>query len=263
MNLKIQLKTEKSSMRKYFITLIVFAFTLLPLFGQATQYQKANDWYAKGQYKMAADLYERILKEEGVAPEIYYNLGNSYYKLNETGLAVLNYERALKLSPGYENARVNLELAQTRVVDNIHQISPFFVIRWFEIIIKSFTTNQWLFFSAILFTLAIVLVLSFIFSFSSTLRKGSFYAALVIFILSMSTLVFSYVRKTVIDESKDAIIMSGAVTVKSSPDKSGTNLFQIHEGTKVKVQSSLGNWTEIKLGNGNIGWIENSNFEII
>ena len=83
------------------------------------------------------------------------------------------------------------------------------------------------------------------------------------FIFTGTTLIFSYVKGKVIDEKKEAIIMTGAVTVKSSPDKSGTNLFQIHEGTKVSIQSNLGNWSEIKLGNGNIGWIENKNLEII
>jgi tetratricopeptide (TPR) repeat protein len=251
-------------MKRYIIlTLIIFSVGVSAVLGQSSLFKKGNELYGKGNYKAAADTYEKILKEEGIAPEIYYNLGNAYYKLNETGLSILNYERALRLSPNYENARVNLELAQLRVIDNVHQISSFFVLRWFESAINLFTTNQWLYISVILFVLTITFILTFIYSYSAAFRRGSFYIALILFIFSMTSVTFSYVKKNVIDERKEAILMTGSVTVKSSPDKSGTNLFQIHEGIKVRIQSSLGDWTEIKLGNGNVGWIENKNIEII
>lgn len=245
------------------LTLIIFTVGMSTVFGQSSLFKNGNELYAKGNYRAAAEMYEKVLVEEGVAPEIYYNLGNAYYKLNETGLSILNYERALRLSPRYENARVNLELAQARVIDNVRQLSSFFVVRWFEIIIKLFSSNQWLFISVALFVLTLAFVLTFIFSYSSALRKTAFYVGLILFILSITTVIFSYVKKNVIDERKEAILMTGSATVKSSPDKSGTNLFQIHEGTKVKVQSNLGEWTEIKIGNGNVGWIENKNIEII
>lgn len=245
----------------FFIAALMIAVSIVS--AKSDAFSRANELYGKAKYSEAAKLYEEILNNEGVAPEIYYNLGNAYYKMSETGLSILNYERALRLRPNYENAKVNLELSELRVVDNVHQISSFFVVRWFEEIIIRLTTNQWLYLSTALFVLSIGLILFFIFSFSVNLRKFSFYSALIVFIISMSTLFFSYVKKNVVDERKEAIIMVGAVTAKSSPDRSGTNLFQVHEGTKVLIQSNLGSWTEIKLGNGNIGWIESKNLEII
>lgn len=250
-------------MKKFLIALVIFATGTFASFGQSSLFKQANDLYGKGDFQEAAATYEKILTDEGVAPEVYYNLGNAYYKMNETGKSILNYERALKLSPNYENAKVNLELAQLRVVDNVSQISSFFVLRWFQTIVKLLTTNQWLYISVGLFVLTLIFVMLFIFSLTGRMRKTSFYIALILFIFTGTTLIFSYVKGKVIDEKKEAIIMTGAVTVKSSPDKSGTNLFQIHEGTKVSIQSNLGNWSEIKLGNGNIGWIENKNLEII
>ncbi len=244
------------------ITLFICCLSSAAL-AQKNSFAQANELYGKGKYQEAATLYESILKTQGVAPELYYNLGNAYYKMNETGLSILNYERALRLSPRYENAKVNLELAQLRVVDNVKQISTFFVKRWIEVIIKTLTSNQWLFLSVSLFVLTIVFVLLFIFSYSQTIRRSSFYFALILFIISMVSVTSSYVRKNQLDAHKEAIIMVGTVTAKSSPDKSGTVLFQLHEGTKVSIESYLGNWTEIKLGNGDIGWIENTNYEVI
>jgi len=244
------------------ITLFICCLSTAVL-AQNNSFAQANELYGKGKYQEAAALYESILKTQGVAPELYYNLGNAYYKMNETGLSILNYERALRLSPRYENAKVNLELAQLRVVDNVKQISTFFVKRWIEVINKTLTSNQWLFLSVSLFALTIVFVLLFIFSYSQTIRRSSFYFALILFIISMVSVTFSYVRKNQLDAHKEAIIMVGTVTAKSSPDKSGTILFQLHEGTKVSIESYLGNWTEIKLGNGDIGWIENTNYEVI
>ena len=197
------------------------------LFAQSSRVKQANDLYSKGNYSDAAKLYEKVLATEGVAPELYYNLGNAYYKLSETGKSILNYERAIRLAPTFEDAHVNLELAQLKVVDNIVQTPTFFLGRWIENLIKLLTSNQWI---AVSFSVFII---------------------------------FSDVRKDQMVNHREAIVMTGVVTVKSSPDKSGTDLFQLHEGTKVVVKSTLGKWTEIILGNGNIGWVEQDNIENI
>ena len=235
----------------------------LSAFSQTNAVKLANDLYIKGDYSNAAKQYEKILSNKGVAPEIYYNLGNTFYKSNEIGRSILNYERALRLSPSFDDAKFNLELAQLKVVDNIVPSPTFFIGRWIQNLIKLMTSNQWLFISAGVFILCLVSALLFIFAFSRYTRKISFNFAVVLFGISLFTLVFAGVRKGQMMNHSEAIVMSGVISVKSSPDKSGTDLFQLHEGAKVSILSTLGTWSEIKLSNGGIGWVEQGNIERI
>lgn len=232
-------------------------------FSQMNVVKLANDLYAKGDYSNAAIQYEKILSNDGVAPEIYFNLGNAYYKSNEIGRSILNYERALRLSPSFDDARFNLELAQLKVVDNIVPSQTFFIGKWIQNLIKLLTSNQWFFFSVGVFVLCILFAFIFVFGPSRFLRKSSFYLSTVLLGVSLFTLIFSGIRKTQVCKHSEAIVMSGVISVKSSPDKSGTDLFQLHEGAKVYIKSVLGQWTEIKLANGSIGWVEQVNIERI
>lgn len=244
-----------------FISLILCFITVG--FAQSNVVKQANSLYAKGDYSSAAKQYEKILSTEGVAPELYFNLGNAYYKSNEIGRSILNYERALRLSPSYEDARFNLELAQLKVVDNTVQTSTFFLSRWIQNFIKLLNSNHWIFISITLFVLTLILAFLFIFGPTRMIRKISFYIGMFLFGISFISFIFSGIRKDQLLNHREAIVMTGVISVKSSPDKSGTDLFQLHEGTKVTVKSSLGSWYEIKLGNGNIGWVEQANVEKI
>lgn len=241
---------------------IMLCFSSLAV-AQSGAVKQANDLYAKGNYNEAAKLYEKILSIEGVAPELYYNLGNAYYKSGETAKSILNYERALRLKPTFDDARFNLELAQLKVVDNIVPAPTFFLGRWIENLIKLLTSNQWLIISASVFLLSLVLAFLFVFASSLIIRKVSFYVGATLISICIVSAAFSGIRKGQLVNHNEAIVMSGVVSVKSSPDQSGTDLFQLHEGAKVKVKSTLGKWTEIKLGNGNVGWIEQENIEKI
>jgi len=241
---------------------LILCFSQLA-FPQLSIVKQANDLYAKGDYSNAAKQYEKILSYKGVAPEIYFNLGNSYYKSNETGRAILNYERALRLSPSFEDAKFNLELAQLKVVDNIVPSPTFFIGRWIQNLIKLLTSNHWLYISFSVFIFCLISVFLFIFGSSRTTRKISFNFAVVLLVMSFFSLIFSGVRKIQMYDHREAIVMSGVISVKSSPDKSGTDLFQLHEGAKVSVISTLGSWTEIKLSNDGVGWVEQVNIEKI
>ena len=225
--------------------------------------QQANELYAQGEYLQAANLYERILQEQGVAPELFFNLGNAYFKSHETARAILNYERALRLNPRFSDARYNLELAQLRVLDNIALAETFFLRRWINKLISNYTSNQWFYFSWTMFIIGLIGVLFFIFGRSRTLRKISFIKTVTILAISAITLTFAAVRKNQFQNQNDAIVMIGVIPVKSSPDRSGTDLFELREGTKVRIRTTLGDWAEIMIGDGRIGWVERRQIEEI
>jgi len=245
----------------YFILLLLPA---LPVFAQEkTNLQQANELYSDGEYLQAADLYEQTLNEQGAAPELYYNLGNAYFKANEIGRAVLNYERALRLNPRFEDARYNLQLAQTKVIDNINSEETFFVKRWIQTLTGSYTSNQWLYFSWSMFVLCLAGALLFVFGRSRGLRKTAFTVSVIVLIISAFSMTCSIARRNQFLNHQEAVVMIGIITVKSSPDRSGTDLFALHEGTKVTIKSALGDWNEIVIGDGRIGWVEKRQIERI
>lgn len=248
-------------MMKKIVSIILAVTAMMQLNAAPGNWEQANDLYAKGKFIDASRLYEDILKEDGPAPELFYNLGNVYYKLNETARSILNYERALSMSPMYEDARVNLELANAKIVDNIALEDSFFLRHWYDVLVSLLSSNQWFWISWAMFIVFLSGVYFFIFGNSEFLRKTFFYVGLVFLAVSIITFTFSGVRKTQQITKQKAIVMTGVVVVKSSPDKSGTDLFQLHEGTKVAITSQLGDWTEIRLGNGNVGWLESSSIE--
>lgn len=247
------------------ITLLLFVvnvFAQLEVASADKLLIQANEKYKAGQFSDAAKLYEEVTKS-GVSAKLYYNLGNSYYKANEIGKAVLNYERALRLDPTYADAKYNLEIAESKIVDNINSSSTFFLRNWLNNLIASLSSNQWMFTALFFFILMLGAFLVFVFSRVKKRRKISFYSMLALLTLMIVTLIFSGINKKRFIKHDDAVITVGVVVVKSSPDETGTEIFQLHEGTRVKVKSQLGEWSEITVDNAAVGWVKEEVMERI
>ncbi len=230
---------------------------------QETILKEAESAYAQENYEEAINRYESILKDYGESSQIYYNLGNAYYKAGQVAPAILNYERALLLDPGDSDIRFNLQMANQRAIDKIEPIGDFFLKKWFYNIQDMGAADSWAKLGVFSFIIVIVSLLMFFFSRWIRVKKIGFYLGCIFLIIVIFSNIFARNQKNELINRTSAIVFSPTVTVKSSPDASGNDLFILHEGTKVSIKSSLGEWNEIELEDGNVGWMPKKDIEII
>ncbi len=219
--------------------------------------------YMKNDYTSAIQIYETLLKE-GEAAEIYYNLGNSYYKAGDIARAILNYERALLLQPGNADIRANLEIARAKTVDKVIPIPEIFFVSWTKSLINSLSIDAWAKIGIVCFLLLLTSLYFFFFSKQIVWKKAGFITGCVSLVLVILANVFAFQQKNELLNRKNAIILTPSVTVRSTPSESGTSLFILHEGRKVKIEdNSMREWKEIHLEDGKVGWVPASSIEII
>ena len=250
---------------KKIVFLLSIVWLSLQAFAQDVEQmtQQAEQWYASGQYADAADVYNRILAAGMESADLYYNLGNCYYKLGENTRAILNYERSLLLNPGDDMTRYNLKMAQQAVVDKKEVLPELFLVRWYREVETAFSADHWAYLSVVLFVVFLVMTALFFYSRSVGVKKTGFVVGIVVFLLTVASLFFAFRQDMRISDREYAIIMTPSVTVKGAPDNSGTSLFLIHEGPKVQVVGELGNWYNIRLADGNEGWVAKTDVEKI
>ena len=219
--------------------------------------------YIKEDYATAIQIYETLLKD-GEAAEVYYNLGNSYYKTGEIAKAVLNYERALLLQPGNGDIRANLEVARAKTIDKVEPIPEVFFVSWTKSLINSMSVDAWATWGIISFVLLIVALYFFIFSKQIMQKKIGFISGIVFLVITVCSNLFASQQKENLVNRDEAIVMNPSVTVRSTPSESGTSLFILHEGRKVGIKdNSMKEWKEIRLEDGKVGWVPSSAIEVI
>ena len=246
-------------MKRIVLILLLIAAVLDPAEAGSfdTLLQRGNRHYLDGEYELAARAYQSIVDSGYTSAELYYNLGNSYYKSNNITMALVNYERAHILDPRDPEILNNLEVAREFVVDRIEVLPEFFLTRAWKGFVKIFDADIWAILSIASFLVSLLLFLGYFFTRRPQLRRVSFWTASVILFISISTLVFAAQQDKYINRHREAIIRTPSVTIKSSPDEdSGTDLFLLHEGTKVRVEDELGDWREVVLSDGNRGWLK-------
>ena len=235
----------------------------LPLCAQESTLKEAEEAYAKEDYTQAIELYESVLKTYGESAMVYYNLGNAYYKAGTVAPAILNYERALLLNPGDSDTRFNLQVARQKTVDKIEPIGEFFLTRWIGTVEDVYSADGWAKWGVASFVLFIGCLVLFFFSKWIRLKKIGFFAGICFLLISLVANLFADSQQDKLLHRADAIVFASTVTVKSSPDASGTDLFILHEGTKVTIKSTLGEWSEIQLEDGNVGWMPSKEIQQI
>jgi len=223
----------------------------------------ANELYIEGKYEEAIGLYGDIAASGYQSPALFYNLGNAYYRSNKIPQAILNYERAALLSPGDEDISFNLELSRTFVRDRIEELPDFFLSRLWNGVRDKISAGAWAGISVILFISSLVFMAVFLISPTAGMKKAFFWLAIIFFLSFVMSYAFGLDQRNHLRDHSTAIVFSPVVSVKSSPDMGSADLFVIHEGTKVWVEDSIGDWRAVRLADGNKGWLLRNVIEMI
>lgn len=245
------------------LILFLFISTFFVANAQEDLLREANNFYKQEKYVEAVAMYDSIVATGYTSSAVYYNLGNSLYKLGQIAPCILNYERALQLAPNDKDISYNLELVQQHVVDELGDVDVFFLTRIVRNVRASQSSDTWAVWSIVSFSVALVLLLMFFLSSSTVLKRLGFYFSIITFVFALSTFSFSSTMRTEITTHDSAIVLDPTVTVTSSPIENGIKIFVLHEGTKVQIVDRLEGWVEIMLSDGNKGWMKESTIEEI
>ena len=230
---------------------------------KAVTKNNADTEYQKGNYQQAIRDYEEILKN-GESAEIYFNLGNAYYRTDNITKAVLNYERARLLSPGDDDINFNLQFARSKTIDKITPQSEMFFVTWYKSLVNFTSVDNWAKTGILCTVMALLLVLLYLFGPQLMLRKIGFFGGLAFFVIFLLSNLFAFQQKQALDNRTGAIIISPSVNIKKTPAKNSADQFVLHEGTRVDIiDKGMTDWRCIRVGDGREGWIETKAIEEI
>lgn len=250
---------------KYLFVALMLLFSIRPSFASEEDnlMQKANSLYQAGNYEQAAGLYQRILDNGYSSKELFYNLGNSYFKSGRLGYAILNYEKAQKLSPNDEDVAYNLRIANARTVDKIESMPKIFFIRWWEELLNFLPVNGWTIISYVIYLALLVIIGFYFFLRNPGIQKWILISGMgTAFVLILSILIL--VSKYNYDNGKESgVVVESAVTVKLSPDEHSGDAFIVHEGIKVSLEDRVDQWVKVRLADGKVGWLPASDMKKI
>lgn len=252
--------------------ILAISLILVTAFGSMalTTAQQADSAYSKEDYRMAIRLYLQAIDSDGVSPEIYYNLGNAYYRINELGRSVLYYQRALNLDPSMDDARSNLEFVKTRIIDKPEDDSSF-LSNLHRSILSAFSPDAWAWIAFAMFALLMGCVAVYIFSSNVALRKTGFFGGFVVLAFTIYALTIAYQAATASTRADMAVVIVPTANLHSAPGTSSDNkVIPIHEGTMLEITDSLtmqgeasAKWYDVKINNSTRAWVNAADVEQI
>ena len=253
---------KKRRPRMFFLSVLVLAWAFSVPAGAITK-KNADDEYKKGNYVQAIRDYEELLKK-GPSVELYYNLGNAYYRVDNITRAVLNYERALKLSPGDEDIRFNLQMARSKTIDKITPKSEMFFVTWYKSLVNITSVDGWAKTAMFSLAVALVLVLCYLFGRKLIIRKAGFYGAVAFMVLFVLSNVFAYAQMQILTQRSGAVVVSPSAALRKTPVPNSEYNSIIHEGSRVEiVDDTMKDWKLVELEDGREGWMLSSQMERI
>ena len=260
---KIEEVMKKKNTRTRGTLVLLTLLFLFPTTIQAVTKQDADAEYSKGNYQQAIKDYEELLKA-GESAEIYYNLGNAYYRTENITRAVLSYERALLLNPADDDIRFNLQMARSKTIDKITPESEMFFFTWYRSLVNLMTIDGWAHLAIASIILTLILALVYLFASHLTLRKIGFYGGVLFLIIFLLSNLFAFQQKQMLMKRNGAIVTAPSVTIKKTPVANSADQGVIHEGTRVDIiDDTMRDWKEIHLADGREGWIPATQIEKI
>ena len=254
-------------LRHIHIALLLIFVCSATAFASNTALAEADEAFRSGDFARSIELFEQVIAEELTAgresAQLHYNLGNAYFRNNQLGKAILNFERALLIDPGNGDIRHNLRFAQNHAVDSIIPSPTAFLGNWTRAIRNLLSSNGWATMAIVLFLLFIACVAVFLFVRIVWARKTAFYCGIVLFVFMLMANAFAFSQKNERVHRHFAIVMPSGISVYAAPASGSNQLFQLHEGTRVRIRNSDGNWYEIEIANGSVGWTLKQNVERI
>lgn len=221
------------------------------------QMQQASTFYRNGEFDKAIKIYEELRSNGYEGTSLYFNLANSYYRIGKLGYAILNYERALKISPSDEDIKHNLAFASLSTVDRIQPLPTFFLFEWWESMLASLSVNGWTNVSFFFYLILMILIVAYFFAKTIFQQKLILFSGLGTLILSLIAVSLLIVKINREETLIGGVVVEQSITVKTSPDPKSTDALVIHEGLKVNLEDHLDEWVKIRLADGKVGWVEN------
>ncbi len=261
----IILNNPISSKIKRIILFVFFGGLSLSIFAQtpANLFKTANEFYQKGDYENALKNYQLIESKHLESADLYFNLGNTYYKLNQVAPAIFYFEKALKLDPTNQDIINNLSFAQRMTIDKIESLPKTFLQKLGDNYIRKFSFETWALIAIISSFLFVLLFLIYYFSYHSGLKRLYFILSIASIISIILSFAFAYTGFNFEKSHQPAIIFSQSVNVKNAPTTNSTDVFELHEGTKVIILEQVDDWLKIKLADGKIGWIAKTDLKAL
>ena len=255
------LKSKKKHLPHTAILLVIALFMTAPVYSVTKE--NADTEYRKGNYQQAIKDYNELLKS-GKSAELYYNLGNAYYRTDNITQAILSYERASLLSPGDDDIQYNLKLAQSKTIDKISSEPQMILVQWANSVVDMMKMDSWGTMSVVTLVIAIVALLVYLFTRKIFMRKIGFYTSVVMLLTAIISYSCAYSQQKRYQERRGAIVVSPSVQLKKTPDEKGGNAAVVHEGTKVEIiDDSMKEWKHVRLGDDRDGWLHVSQIERI
>ena len=238
----------------FFLALLLSALHTLAIVSYTQLWDKGNSFYLQKQYDSALVYYEQIAATKPQNPEIYFNLGNTYYRLNKVPSSILNYERALRFDPHYKDARENLALARGRIAGNIPYTSDIFFIKWWDSLTESGKSTLWAISALIPFCLIIIAMLVRRFN-SASIKFLPVQLLGILWLVCGSFLVLAFFASKNKQQYNGAVVMFNDAPLMN-PTLKGRPVTLIPEGTTIKILNTKDTWAEIRLPDGRIGWLQ-------
>ena len=238
-------------------SIFIFLVITQTLFAQSG-FEIGNALYQKGNYEGAVTAYENVLAGKKQSAELYFNLANSYYKLNKVAPAIYNYEKALLLNPNDPEIKNNLQFAHKMTIDEIKEMPKVGFAKMLRDFTGNFSYDDWAWITVSFAILFLLFFMGYYFSQTTFLKRVFFIGMFAIVFGIIVSMLAAVSEKNYDKNERPAIVFAEMASVKSEPKASGSDVFVLHEGTKVFVDEVLENWKKIQLPDGTEGWIESS-----